>query len=88
LQSASGESIRGNRLTPVFHFPFDIYKFTCTYIYTVYAAVSKGKRKFVFLGRQTIKNNPRMLFQQICPSMVIAEVGTSDRSSDIPIVLN
>ncbi len=27
------------------------------------------KRKFVFLGRQTINGNRRLLFQQTCPSM-------------------
>jgi hypothetical protein len=30
-----------------------------------------GKRKFVFLGRQTINGNQYLLFQQMCPSMGI-----------------
>jgi hypothetical protein len=31
-----------------------------------------GKRMFVFLGRQTINGNRRLLFQQTCPSMPIS----------------
>ncbi len=30
----------------------------------------KRKRSFVFLGRQTINDNQRLLFQQMCPSMI------------------
>ncbi len=29
------------------------------------------KRKFVFLGGQTINSNRRLLFQQMCPSMAM-----------------
>ncbi len=36
-----------------------------TYVY-IY-----GKRKFVFLGRQTIIGSLRVLFQQMCPSMYV-----------------
>jgi hypothetical protein len=34
-----------------------------------------GKRKFVFLGQQTINGNQRLLFQQTCPSMVKGQLG-------------
>ncbi len=30
---------------------------------------ANGKRKFVFLGRQTINGNQRLLCQQTCPSV-------------------
>jgi hypothetical protein len=36
------------------------------------AANGNGKRKFVFLGRQTINGNRRLLFQQTCLSMLAA----------------
>jgi hypothetical protein len=53
---------------------------TCIYssvvrIYTengnfrLFAAIRKGKQKFVFLGQQMINRNRRMLCQQTCPSM-------------------
>jgi hypothetical protein len=31
---------------------------------------ANGKRKFVFLGRQMINGNRRLLFQQTCPSIL------------------
>ncbi len=40
----------------------------------MFAANGNGKRKFVFLGRQTISNNRRLLYQQSCPSMSIYNV--------------
>jgi hypothetical protein len=36
------------------------------------------KRKFVFLGRQTINGNPHLLFQQICPPQ-----GATTTASDV-----
>jgi hypothetical protein len=36
----------------------------------LFAANGNGKRKFVFLGRQPINGNQRLLCQQTCPSMV------------------
>jgi hypothetical protein len=39
-------------------------------IFGLFAANGNGKRKFVFLGRQTINGNRRLLFQQTCPSML------------------
>jgi hypothetical protein len=35
----------------------------------LFAANGNGKRKFVFLSRQTINGNRRLVFQQTCPSM-------------------
>jgi hypothetical protein len=35
----------------------------------------KRKRKLVFLGRQMINGNRRVLFQQTCPSMYLSTVG-------------
>ncbi len=35
----------------------------------LFAANGNGKRKFVFLGRQMINGNRRLLFQQTCQSM-------------------
>jgi hypothetical protein len=35
------------------------------------AANVNGKQKFVFLGRQTINGNRRLLFQITCPSMLV-----------------
>ncbi len=39
--------------------------------FRLFAANRKRKRKFVFLGRQTINSNQQLLFQQTCPSMNI-----------------
>jgi hypothetical protein len=36
--------------------------------FRLFATNEKGKRKFVFLGRQTMNGNQRLLFQQTCPS--------------------
>jgi hypothetical protein len=33
--------------------------------------MENGKRKFVYLGRQTINGNRHLMFQQTCPSMRI-----------------
>ncbi len=47
--------------------PFQyIYIFICIYIYSENGDV---KRKFVFLGGQTINGNRQLLFQQMCLSM-------------------
>ncbi len=37
----------------------------------LFTANRNGKRKFLFLGWETINGNQRLLFQQKCPSMVI-----------------
>ncbi len=42
----------------------DVY--ICIYVYR-----KNGKRKFVFLGRQTINRNRRLLFPKTCQSMIV-----------------
>jgi hypothetical protein len=37
--------------------------------FRLFAANGNGKQKFVFLGRQMINVNRRLLFQRTCPSM-------------------
>ncbi len=39
--------------------------------FCLFAATGTGKRKFVFLGRQTINGNRRLLFQKTCPSITL-----------------
>ncbi len=54
-----------------------LYIYICTYIqktetvnFRLFVANGNGKQKFVFLGRQTINSNRRLLFQQTCLSIV------------------
>jgi hypothetical protein len=44
--------------------------FVYIYIYLFTENGTHGKRKFVFLARQTINGNQRLLFPQPCPSML------------------
>ncbi len=39
----------------------------------LFAENGNGKRKFVSLGRQTINSSWLLLFQQMCPSMVVSQ---------------
>jgi hypothetical protein len=49
-----------------------MYQYLYIYIYICMENGTNGKCKFVFLGRQTIYGNRRLLFQQMCPSMPVA----------------
>ncbi len=44
--------------------------------------MKKGKRKFVFLGRQTINGKLRLLIQQTCPSMILLMFFCNNHSMD------
>jgi hypothetical protein len=65
-----------------------MYAAVSVYIYTVYPRKTEltengnfrlfaenKKRKFVFLGRQTIHGKQRVLCQQTCPSMIKKRYG-------------
>jgi hypothetical protein len=51
-------------------FPFVCCKKKETANFRLFAANRNGKRKFAFLGRQTINVNQLLLFQYTCPSTV------------------
>ncbi len=62
-----------NRTNRKRNFPFVCCKWkTETANFCLFAAY--GRRKFVFLGQQTINSNRRLLFQQTCPSMPLGSM--------------
>ncbi len=74
----NGKRIKENRLG--FRFLFETAAFTTVFMYCMFIHMLQfhciqymetGKRKFVFLGLQTINGNRRLLCQQTCPSMHI-----------------
>ncbi len=67
------------------------------YIYNIYKENGNGKlrlisanrkQKFVFLGRQTINGNGRLLCQQNCPSLCIGQKYTVQISYWVLFQLN
>ncbi len=47
-----------------------------------------GKQKFVFLGRQTITDDRRVLFQQMCSSMLFIIVLCLSFEHYLPVILS